>query len=191
MNTKNEIRKHYLDNRKDFSDSYIKESTQQINQKLTSIILEHAAEGAIIALYVALDKEINLANTIQNLHSENLSLALPWVNYQEREMYFKLWHYNEPLEKLENFYCFQPKEHSKTVTPSIIVAPLITCDTQGNRIGYGKGYYDKYLNNPHSAKPLVIGVCYNKSIYPSRIPSEKHDYQVDILISEEQVIQTR
>lgn len=184
--SKHQIRKTYKEKRAAFTEDYVNNATKQINKTLIDTILKYATKGCIVGIYKAIADEINVDDTITNLKDQNLSL--PWIDYAEKIMHFKLWHHNDPLEKLENFYCLQPEKHSKTVIPSIIITPLITCDTEGNRIGYGKGYYDKYLNQSYQERPLAIGVCYEKNIYPETIPYEQHDHKLDIIISEERLI---
>ncbi|MBP9792160.1 MAG: 5-formyltetrahydrofolate cyclo-ligase [Rickettsiales bacterium] len=186
MFSKNQIRKIYKEKRATFTRDYISTATKKINQTLTETILKYATKNCIIGIYKAIENEINVDETIAHLKDRNI--ALPWIDYTEKIMHFKLWHHNDPLEKLENFYCLQPEKISQTVIPSIIITPLITCDLQGNRIGYGKGYYDKYLNQNSQKKILSIGVCYDKNIYPEIIPCEHHDHKLDMIISEERII---
>jgi 5-formyltetrahydrofolate cyclo-ligase len=185
--SKNQIRKTYKEKRATFTQDYINSATKQINKTLTETILKYATKNCIIGIYKAIENEINIDETIAQLKDKTISL--PWIDYAEKIMHFKLWHHNDPLEKLENFYCLQPGKNSKTVIPTIIITPLITFDLQGNRIGYGKGYYDKYLNQNYQKKPLAIGVCYDKNIYPETIPYEQHDHKLDIIISERKVIE--
>ena len=188
LTTKKQIRKIYLQARNNLPKDYISNSTKEINKKLAETLLQHATKNSVIGLYMAIGTEINLNDTIIKLKACSVS-SLPWIDYKKKMMHFKLWHYNDHLEKSNNFYCLQPKENSKTVTPSIIVIPLITCDLEGNRIGYGKGYYDKYIAQNYQTRPLIIGICYDKNIYPGNIPHEPHDCKIDIIISEKQVLQ--
>ena len=59
-------------------------------------------------------------------------------------MKFVKWNLQEPL-KVNNFGFLEPIQTSKTSKPDLIVAPLLAFDKSKNRLGYGKGYYDKFL----------------------------------------------
>lgn len=64
----------------------------------------------------------------------------------------------------------------------VIICPGVAFDNDGNRIGYGKGYYDKYLED----KPLLvkIGICYQMQIV-EEIPANENDIKMDYVVSEE------
>lgn len=62
----------------------------------------------------------------------------------------------------------------------IVIVPLLICDSKGNRIGYGKGYYDKFLSKLRK-NTLKIGINFFDCI--TQIPKEKHDIKLNYLIS--------
>ena len=67
----------------------------------------------------------------------------------------------------------------------LVITPSIVFDKKGYRLGYGKGYYDKYFaTNKHKTS---IGLSYDK-LLQEKIPTEKHDKKVDIIITEEQTL---
>ena len=59
-------------------------------------------------------------------------------------MSFKYWVFEEPLY-VSKFGTLEPKNSNKEVIPDLIMVPLVAFDNQLNRIGYGKGYYDRIL----------------------------------------------
>ena len=77
---------------------------------------------------------------------------------------------------------------SNKIIPSTILVPLLAFDKK-NRIGYGKGFYDKYLNkylNLHK-KILTVGVAFSFQKY-HKIPITKMDFQLDYIITEKGII---
>lgn len=66
----------------------------------------------------------------------------------------------------------------------VIVVPALCFDRFGNRLGYGRGYYDRYLQN-HSL--ISFGLCYNKLII-DYVPSDAYDKSVDFVVSEKRII---
>lgn len=79
----------------------------------------------------------------------------------------------------------EPKENLKIDTRKIdlILVPLLGVDIRGNRLGYGKGYYDKFLQ---TAEALKIGLAFEEFVL-DEIPSEKHDVKLDGFITEKGV----
>ena len=59
-------------------------------------------------------------------------------------MSFRLWKYKEPLY-LNNFGIMEPRYSNQKLIPDLILVPLVAYDEKFNRIGYGKGYYDRSL----------------------------------------------
>ncbi len=66
---------------------------------------------------------------------------------------------------------------------AVCVVPALSFDTSGMRIGYGKGYYDRFLSN---FSGLSIGVTF-ASLVAERVPTDKYDVPVDVIITEEGV----
>lgn len=79
------------------------------------------------------------------------------------------------------------------IAMNFVLIPGIAFDKKGNRIGYGKGYYDKYLSSyiKNSNKmPLIIAPAFEFQIIDN-IPCQSHDIPVDIIVTEERVIFTK
>lgn len=69
----------------------------------------------------------------------------------------------------------------------LIIVPGIAFDLEGYRIGYGKGYYDRFLND--LKRPIKVGLTYDDLILEN-IPHDLHDIRVDYVISEKRIIKT-
>lgn len=66
-----------------------------------------------------------------------------------------------------------------------IIVPCVTADISGHRLGYGQGWYDKFLlMHPDT---MTIGVCYEKCIV-EKLPTESHDVRLDYVITETRII---
>ena len=68
-----------------------------------------------------------------------------------------------------------------------IFIPGIAYDLEGGRIGYGKGYYDRYLSQYENKIPLLIAPAYDFQIIPP-IKREAHDIPVDLIVTESRII---
>ena len=182
MTSKNQIRDIYKEKRASLKQNYIVKTNQEINVKLEALLCQH---DGIIGGYYPIKNEIDILPCLQNLSKQAKKIALPWLDHKKEIMNFRAWKHNDVLDASQGRLSPQPTDNCEIVTPSVIIVPLITCDLKGNRIGYGKGYYDKYLSKN---KVLLIGICYEKCLYPEEIPHEKHDCKLDIVITEEQVV---
>lgn len=63
----------------------------------------------------------------------------------------------------------------------MVVVPAVAYDRKGNRVGRGKGYYDRLL---HDTKATKVGVGYDFQLLEEEIPAEPHDVGVDLVITE-------
>jgi len=70
-------------------------------------------------------------------------------------------------------------------TIDLVIIPGIGFDKTGNRMGHGKGYYDRFL--PLAKKAIRIGLCFEFQI-KDQIPTEPSDQKVDYIITEERII---
>lgn len=64
--------------------------------------------------------------------------------------------------------------------PQLILIPGLAFDKRGNRLGFGKGYYDRFLSE---ASGIKVGLCYAFQL-ADKIPSEPHDIKMDMIITE-------
>ncbi|MBQ4072811.1 MAG: 5-formyltetrahydrofolate cyclo-ligase [Clostridia bacterium] len=67
------------------------------------------------------------------------------------------------------------------VMPDIAIVPMVAYDDNKNRLGHGKGYYDKYFANNDVYK---IGICFSRYGIPN-IDCDEHDVPMDMIITEE------
>ena len=82
----------------------------------------------------------------------------------------------------------EPKEYEIiTKSADISIIPLVACDKNGNRIGFGKGYYDKYLKDKNTVK---IGICYSWQIVDF-IQKTTGDISLDYIVSEQEIIKVK
>ena len=77
------------------------------------------------------------------------------------------------------------KNTKKNYLPDIVLVPLLAFDNNKNRLGYGKGFYDKYLNKLYNLKNEVeaIGVAFSFQKY-KKIPSSNFDFKLNDIFTE-------
>jgi 5-formyltetrahydrofolate cyclo-ligase len=69
----------------------------------------------------------------------------------------------------------------------LIVVPGVAFDLRGHRIGYGKGFYDRFLQHRNS-KSHLVGLCHDFQLIDDGIPGELHDITMGIIISDKRII---
>ena len=95
-----------------------------------------------------------------------------------------MWSFNEPL--LINRYGIPEPISKKVVIPEILLIPLLAFDDDLNRLGYGGGYYDRYLGKLKKKNILKIGIAYSFQNL-KKIPINKHDVKLDFIITEKKI----
>ena len=78
---------------------------------------------------------------------------------------------------------------SKKIIPDIVMVPLLAFDEYKNRLGYGKGFYDKYLNRylRNNKKIITVGVAFSFQKY-HKLPTTNQDYKLNYIITEKGII---
>ena len=102
-------------------------------------------------------------------------------------MYFCEWKKNDVL-RLNSLGVPEPIK-SKIITPDIILVPMLAFDKNKTRLGYGKGFYDRYLNSLKRKKKrsLAIGIAFYFQKY-NKLPTNKNDFKLDYIITEKGVL---
>ena len=84
----------------------------------------------------------------------------------------------------DKFGVYVPEKYSIIDNVDVVIVPLVACDTNLNRIGFGKGYYDRFLRNRQCLK---IGICHDFQVVDVLEPKEL-DVPLDIIITEKRII---
>ncbi len=85
---------------------------------------------------------------------------------------------------LDGFGIEIPKSYSVMASPEVIFVPLLVCDESKNRIGFGRGYYDRYMKDKNAIK---VGLCYDFQVVDG-ITANEWDVPLDIIVTERRII---
>ena len=96
-----------------------------------------------LSLYYPANYEVNVLKLFELINIRTNKTLLPAIK-STNKMNFVEWKYLDPL-KVNNFGMLDPCLKAKPLIPDIMLIPLLAFDLQNNRVGYGKGFYDKYL----------------------------------------------
>lgn len=129
-----------------------------------------------ILLYASLNNEVNTFKMIEYFLNFK-KVALPKVNGDNMEFY-----YVNSIRELRKgkFNILEPTSNNKANYDNCVcIVPGVCFDKNGYRVGYGKGYYDRFLANKNIYK---VGVCF-KECFIENIPCDKYDIKVDLIVS--------
>ena len=166
------LRSFLLAARQNVADRVIKE--RQIAQNLTILLQKNPP--LCLGLYHPIQGEVNLAPFWEIWPGV---MALPTVVGED--LIFRAWHPGDPLMR-GPFGIPQPQNTVPPVIPDILMVPCLGVDAAGHRLGYGRGYYDRYLASHPETRS--IGVVFLVQIIPA-LPAEKHDQRLSGFVMEE------
>lgn len=186
---KNELRKEAKVYRGNLSeDDRLNKSTKIISNLKG---LEVFQKADVVLMYASLQGEVETLKFIQELLEEGKKeIYCPVTRDEEMDFYrIQTW---EDLKE-GNFRVLEPKAmENKLLIPQkdiryCIIMPGLMFDKMGNRLGYGKGYYDKYLAKlPEDVNVIAIALSY-EAMVKDEIPAEETDRRVDYIVTEERV----
>ena len=146
-------------------------------------------KAKIVAMYASFRNEVDTVSLVRETLTLDKKVCLPKTNIKTRSLTFHL------ISKMEDlapgaFGIPEPKKDCPVVPPSeidLVIMPGIAFDETGRRIGFGGGYYDRFLKqiSPHAKK---IALAYEFQVIRERIPDLAKDAKVDRIITEERVI---
>ena len=132
-----------------------------------------------IAIYYPSNYELNTLKLFKLLDiNKKVFTLLPSLS--NGSMKFVKWNLSDPL-KVNNFGFLDPLRKSKTIIPDLIFVPLLAFDKSKNRLGYVKGYYDKFLKKNKNIR--TIGVAFSFQKY-NKITTSKHDVKLRYILTE-------
>ncbi len=158
--------------------SEIREKSNVIMEKLLS--LSQFQKAQVVAFYLSKSDEVQTENAIKKILEEK-TILVPVTKNEIKLVKFTSFSDLEPAL----FGVPEPKtkRYSKQ-QPDVIVIPGLAFDKHGNRLGYGKGYYDTLLKNLNSIK---VGVCFDFQLI-NNVPTYEHDQKVDTIITEKRIL---
>jgi 5-formyltetrahydrofolate cyclo-ligase len=176
------LRKHLLEKRDAISAEFRNISSKKIHENLKQI--NSYTNSQNIGCYFPIGSEVDTNNIMLEILKQNKNMLLPKIVNSNMEFYVI-----PNLEKLEKgkFDIMEPKDNcEKAENIDCILVPTVGISKNGDRLGYGRGYYDKFLSSSNAIK---ISLTYSNQIVKS-VPSELHDIKIDLIITEDEIIET-
>ena len=139
----------------------------------------------IIGGYYPINYEMNILHILKDLENQSIKISLP-ITRQNNGMDFYKWSSTDILI-LNNFGIPEPQKNEKVI-PDILLIPLVSFDKNLFRIGYGGGFYDRYIEKISKIKQVLkIGIAHSCQKV-NKIPFDKYDKKLDVIITEKFIL---
>jgi 5-formyltetrahydrofolate cyclo-ligase len=184
---KSSLRKVFLKRRESLSRDDVSEKSRDILKQLSELISFKASDtvhcyismnnrnevltGEIIELCFALKKQVVVPKMVRESRLEHYYIE------QGETLHPNSWGVPEPESS--------PERKAKISDIDLILIPMVAADREKNRLGYGKGFYDRFLSKTYAVK---AGLLFDVQLSNETLPAEEHDVKLDLLITESGVI---
>ncbi len=150
-------------------------------KSIFKVLNEKKIKGKILGGYYPYNNEIDIIKILEKFEKKNFLITLPIIKKNSKMNFFH-WFTGDPL--VINKYGIPEPISDKIRYPDILLVPLVAFDKNFNRIGYGGGFYDRYIKRVRKIKKIfTIGLAYSFQEV-KKIPISSHDMKLDYIITE-------
>ena len=179
---KSKLRSKILRIRKYKFDEKLKINIKKLSQILKYTKIDVTSVGG----YYPCNNEIDDLQILNNFRKRKVTVSLPIIK-KNNQMDFFDWSKNNPL-KINNYGIVEPISKKK-IYPDLIFVPLVAYDFKLNRLGYGGGFYDRYIHKIEKRKKVFkIGLAFSFQKI-NKVPVNKYDKKLDLIITEKDFIE--
>ena len=185
---KKEFRKNVIMLRKEKNKDFIKHSSDIITEKLLQ--LDCIENAQTIMLYLDFNNEVATDSLIKKLINLGKTVASPITLKEERKLI------PSQITDLENgiqYGAYSIREPKAECSPAInikdldvVIVPAVAYDKNCYRLGYGGGYYDRFLKNLRK-DAVTVGIAFDLQVF-DEVPKEGHDAQLDYIVTESTIL---
>jgi 5-formyltetrahydrofolate cyclo-ligase len=157
-----------------------------ISSKFFNFLEKKKIKNKTIGGYYPYNYEVNTLDILKNLEKKNYLISLPKIS-KNYKMNFYQWSSKDPL--LVNTYGIPEPISKKKINPEILLIPLVAYDNKLNRLGYGGGFYDRYIANQKKYEKIIkigLGFSFQKI---DKLPINEYDKKLDYIVTEKGFIQ--
>ncbi|MGE0243188.1 MAG: 5-formyltetrahydrofolate cyclo-ligase [Nitrososphaeraceae archaeon] len=184
--TKSEIRRKILSKRNSIYKNTIIKNSKFISNKI--IAIDEYQSSKSLGIYYPIGSEVQTFDLIRHSLNNDKIVCLPKIIDSTTIEFFKI--IENSFEKISfrkgKYGILEPSISKDSIDKiDMLIIPGIAFDLNGNRIGYGKGYYDRFLSSKKAKH--IIGLAYEIQLL-NNIPNNDLDVPVDIIVTERRII---
>ena len=178
---KSQIRKSIIQLRKKNIDKHI-----SINFKdILKILKNRNIKGKIIGGYYPYNNELDCSEILKKFENKKYLITLPKIRNNFQMNFFE-WTSKDPL--IINKYGIPEPISYTPKYPDVILVPLLAFDKNLNRVGYGGGFYDRYISRVSKFKKvLTIGFAFSFQEL-KKVPRNEYDQKLDYILTDKEII---
>jgi 5-formyltetrahydrofolate cyclo-ligase len=135
--------------------------------------------------YFPTNYEVDDLEILKKFKKKNFSISLPVIK-KNFDMDFYQWNFSDPL-KINKYGIPEPRIKD-LIYPDIILVPIVAFDSKLYRLGYGGGYYDRFIKKMNKKKPILkIGLALSFQKI-NKVPILKHDKKLDYIVTDKYIL---
>lgn len=147
-----------------------------LEQSLAAILAARIAPASVVGLYYPMKAEISPLPILPHCPL----VGFPFFAARDAAMMYR----EGPVDGIGPWGVLQPSADSSAVAPDLVIVPLVLADRRGNRIGHGKGHYDRALAHLRAAGPVrTIGIGWDVQVSDEPIDPDPWDVPLDALVT--------
>ena len=162
-----------------------KNNTQINFSQITNILKKEKINKRVIGGYYPVNFEIDDLKLLKKFEENKLIISLPVIK-KNFQMDFYKWSFSNLL-KVNKYGIPEPDVKNK-IYPDILLIPLVAFDKNLNRLGYGGGYYDRYIEKLSKKKNIIkIGLAFSVQEI-DKVPINVYDQKLDYIVTNKHII---
>ena len=184
---KQEIRRQVKEKKKLLT----REEVEEYSERIASLFcnLEEYKNASVILPYLAYNTEINTNKIIERAWSDGKTVAVPKVTGEGRMDFFEI----KSFDQIEIGFCNIPEPKiqfckAARFDEALMIMPGLAFGKDHTRIGYGGGYYDRYIEKAeeNSVRITKISLAYDFQVFDT-LEVERHDKKVDLVVTAKEI----
>ena len=183
---KKKIRKEIRRRRREFSSKTLSAIDNSLPEFISAIgdkeLLKTLKNAKRIALYRAFDGEVPVDGLAKFFMDKGITCCFPRIE-NDRMVFCDCISLDDSEFTVSSLGIKEPDTSKTPVEPGdidVVVLPALAYNEEGTRLGAGGGFYDRYIGSMGSARPYLLGICYEFQIC-SDVPSDGHDISADFI----------
>ncbi len=178
-----------LKKRESLSETVRLEKSDKIFDRLIKMPAIRKAKRVMV--YVSFREEVDTKRIIEYLWEQGIEVAVPISDPDTKQLSLSLLRSFDDLT-VGHYGVMEPVaaaiEPVDPKTIDIVVVPGVAFDRTGNRIGYGAGYYDRFLSQ--IPKVTTVAVAYAEQVLP-QIPADAYDQKIELIVTDRELINNK
>jgi len=184
MQNKDRLRKKYFFIRKK---KYFDIKPSFFNPLIELIKKRYKKKDVNLSSYYPASFEVNILKLFDLNAMDKIRIFLPVIT-GKNSMHFYKWEKHDVLQ-INKFGMLEPFESFKNIVPNVMLIPLLAYDNKNNRLGYGGGFYDRYLKKYLKTynNILTIGIAFSFQKH-HKLPVSNNDVKLDYILTEKGIV---